>query len=179
MLAMKGDDGFKKQCNLSLDKERYAEVSQFTCLRMKVEISDEAEFCGFVIVGDLFVDSIPRKLHKLLSHHFTSYSHFCLYQQSLRDFVKHFEDNFFFGSYLAANVQMYEKQGSNYEEMLAMYNVIKSFSHVGEEQFYDSVCFVTYDNIYKTSAGPLIQYFDRQAGNTWRKANPNMISVHQ
>jgi hypothetical protein len=179
MLAMKGDDGFKRQCNLFLDRERYAEVSQFTCLRMKVEISDEAEFCGFVIVNDLFVDSIPRKLHKLLSHHFTSYSHFCLYQQSLRDFVKHFEDNFFFGSYLAANVQMYEKQGSNYEEMLAMYNVIKSFSHIGEEQFYDSVCFVTYDNIYKTSTGPLIQYFDRQAGNIWKKANPNMISVHQ
>jgi hypothetical protein len=169
MLAMKGDDGFKRQAQLKIDEHRYSMVSQYTCLRMKVDIGNEAEFCGYVIVGGIFVDSVFRKLHKALSHHFKSYAHFCLYQQSLRDFVQSFESDDFFFEYLVANAKIYKKLGFSISEVQAAYDAVKSISHMNEDQFYDSVCRVKFDNIYYTAkGGPLIQYFDRVSGSVWR-----------
>jgi sulfite reductase alpha subunit-like flavoprotein len=174
LFAMKGDDGFKRQCNLKLDSEAYAEVTSYTVLRMKVDISNAAEFCGYVISDSVFVDSIPRKLHKLLSHHFSSYKHFCEYQQSIRDFISEFEDDEFFLANLRGNVAVYKKQGASMQEISSMFDVLKSFSHIDEDQFYASCMRVTFDSIYKSSNGPLIQYFDVKDGKTWKDMNPDI-----
>ncbi|CAG8721266.1 1787_t:CDS:2, partial [Racocetra persica] len=81
LLAMKGDDGFKRQCNLKLDEERYEKVSQYTALKISLNALS-------------FVD----------------YHHFTKYQQSLRDYVKDFEDDTFVEAYIDANVKMYKKK---------------------------------------------------------------------
>jgi hypothetical protein len=163
LLAMKGDDGFKRQANLKLDEQRYEEVAQYTALKMKIMISREAEFCGYVITDNLFVDSIPRKLHKLLSHHFTDYIHFTQYQQSIRDFISQFEDDYFFSAYIDANAKIYESLGCGYDEIMIMYECLKSFAHINEQQFYEQTNRVTIDSIYKTAEDDyLIQYFNRQ-----------------
>jgi hypothetical protein len=163
LLAMKGDDGFKRQANLRLDEERYEKVAQYTALKMKIMISREAEFCGYVITDSLFVDSIPRKLHKLLSHHFKDYIHFTQYQQSIRDFIAQFEDDYFFSAYIDANAKIYESLGCGYDEIMIMYECLKSFAHINEDQFYEQTNRVTMDSLYKDASGDLlIQYFDRQ-----------------
>jgi hypothetical protein len=166
LLAMKGDDGFKRQANLRLDEDRYNEVAEYTALKMKIMISREAEFCGYVITDSLFVDSIPRKLHKLLSHHFVDYIHFTQYQQSIRDFISQFEDDYFFSAYIDANAKIYEPLGCGHDEIMAMYECLKSFSHLNVEQFYNVVYRVSFDSIYKNADEEfLIQYYEHQPEN--------------
>lgn len=159
-LAIKGDDGFERQANLKMDTERYDEVAEFTALKMKVDISEGAEFCGFVITDAMFVESIPRKLHKLLSHRFRDYKHFAQYQQSLRDFVSQFEDDTLFRAFIKANVDMYRKVGMSDQEMMSFYNAIKSFAHINQEQFFRVAQYVEMEPIYKRAeGGVLIQGF--------------------
>jgi len=163
LLAMKGDDGFKRQANLRLQEDRYENVAKYTALKMKICISREAEFCGYVITDSLFVDSIPRKLHKLLSHHFSDYLHFTQYQQSVRDFINQFEDDYLFNAYIDANAKIYESLGCGFDEIMIMYECLKSFSHIDVDQFYGSVHRVTFDSLYKNADEEfLIQYYEHQ-----------------
>lgn len=83
----KGDDYAKKQCNLVLRQERLDLIYRACPLKIRVSISDEAEFCGLVLCGGFIFTSLPRKLNKITAHRFRDYGHFCEYQTALRDYV--------------------------------------------------------------------------------------------
>lgn len=130
-MAMKGDDGFKRQAKLAVDGAAIAAISKFTNLNVKASVGLSAEFCGYAIFGTQFVDSIPRKLNKIAAHRFRSYEHFCEFQTGLRDWVaKHENDGVL--SFLVANCQLYQV---TYSEMNSMLNVIKSISKIDRYQF--------------------------------------------
>jgi len=153
MLAIKGDDGFKRQCSLKVSNERVEKLAQYSTLEIKLEISDNAEFCGYVITDSLFVESIPRKLHKISSHFFRDYTHFAQYQQSLRDFIADYEHDQLFTAYIQANVQMYKKFELSSAEVYAMYDAIKSLAHIDQEQFYKTFNYTEINPIIKTADG--------------------------
>jgi hypothetical protein len=132
MMAVKGDDGFKRQANLAIDRDAYSALERYTNLRIKLSLSNEAEFCGYAICDGAFVDSVFRKLHKLASHRFRDYKHFAEYQISLRDFVREFEVEGDAGFALACNAATY---GKTMGEAVAAYDCLKSFAHIDEETF--------------------------------------------
>lgn len=134
VLAIKGDDGFKRQANLKMHDQNYLMVSQYTNLKMKVQISNEAEFCGYVIKDGRFIDNHLRKLHKVLSHRFRDYKHFCEYQDSLRNYIDENErDMETYGQDFAPMTA--EAMGCDVETARSAYDCLKAYSHIDEETF--------------------------------------------
>lgn len=150
VIIYKGDDFVKRQCNLYEDEDRRKALDQVCAIKLRVNITPGAEFCGLVLEGGFIFPSITRKLDKVLSHRFRDYKHFCEYQTALRDWVDCVE------VYGAENVIGHnaEVQNTSYAHMDAQYDSIKSMSHINKEQFEE---FFT----YKTEA-PAIPTMSRQ-----------------
>lgn len=87
VIIYKGDDFVKRQCNLYEDEDRRKVLDQVCALKLRVNITPGAEFCGLVLEGGFIFTSITKKLDKVLSHRFRDYKHFCEYQTALRDWV--------------------------------------------------------------------------------------------
>jgi hypothetical protein len=148
MLICKGDDGFKRQMNQCIRQDRYAEISKFTNLKIKLSIGPEAEFCGFVIMDDNFIESIPRKHAKLVSHKFRDYEHFTEYQTSLRDWYNQIERSANIYDFISVNSKIYNQ---SFEQVRAMYDAIKSTAHINKNQFLNKWRLVNYNPIFKTA----------------------------
>lgn len=157
--VFKGDDGFKRQANLQVDPTRKETVSAYLTTSMTTAIGKSADFCGFTICEGAFVESIPRKLTKLLTHRFSSYKHFCQYQQTLLDYVSQMEDDFFFPLYVACNAKAYREKGITIADVNVMFDIIKSFSHINETQFRSLATLVEVEPIQPSSTGFVLGKF--------------------
>lgn len=91
LIEYKGDDFVKRQCNLELKTDRKAMMDKVCGLRIRVVISDGADFCGLILQNGTIFPSIARKVNKLSAHRFRTYEHFTEYLDSLRDWVKNVE----------------------------------------------------------------------------------------
>jgi hypothetical protein len=129
--AYKGDDGFKRQANMRISEERQGLLSQVCRLQIKAYVEDTAEFTGYAIGARSFCPSIPRKLAKIMGHDFNSYAHFCEYRKSISDWL-HEYDTQDTEDIIATNSDLF---GIPVGEVIAMVEIIRSFSHLGEEQF--------------------------------------------
>nr|QPL17790.1 replicase [Pistacia ribo-like virus] len=131
VLIYKGDDYCRKQCNLEIRYERLDMLYKCCPLKLRVYITDQAEFCGLVVCDGFIFPSLPRKLNKIAAHRFRDYQHFCEYQTSLRDYVSLVES---LGAeqVIACNAQTF---GNSFSNMEGIYDSIKSFSHINEKQF--------------------------------------------
>jgi len=128
--AIKGDDGFKYQSNLSIDEQRKQEVLEHVNLEIKLNISGTAEFCGYAIAGGSFVPSVFRALDRVLGKRFRDYAHFCEYQKSLRDWVRINEPSR--ANIIAVCAFMYNQP---MPATAAAYEVVQSCAHIDEAQF--------------------------------------------
>uniref|UniRef100_A0A1B6DRE7 Alphavirus-like MT domain-containing protein n=1 Tax=Clastoptera arizonana TaxID=38151 RepID=A0A1B6DRE7_9HEMI len=130
-IVFKGDDFCKHQCNLRVNEERLAEINSACDLGLRVDITDDAEFCGLTVVGDCVFPAILRKLNKVLSHRFRDYEHFCQYQTALRDWI-HLVEEFGADKVVGCNAFM---QKTTFEHIQSALDAIKAFSHINKAQF--------------------------------------------
>jgi hypothetical protein len=130
-IVNKGDDFVKRQCNLQLDVDRKRALDVACGLRIRVNISDGADFCGLILEDGKVFPSVVRKANKIISHRFKNYEHFTEYQESLRDWVGNVE-KYGAETVIGSNAKLYK---TNFEHMSAIYDGIRSMSHIGEEQF--------------------------------------------
>lgn len=127
----KGDDFNKRQLNLRVDAEMQTKINSACALQLRVSVSHSAEFCGLLFAHGTLFPSIPRKLNKIHAHRFKNYAHFCEYQTSLRDWVQRVA--------LMGEMQVIAHNSDhylcNYDEMTSALDVVKSVSHIDEQQF--------------------------------------------
>jgi len=135
VMAVKGDDGFKRQLNLKIVQERVDRLQSFCRLRIKAAIEPTAEFCGFAIGSRSFSPAIPRKFVKLMGHEFRDFNHFGEYRKSLIDWLKEFDEQGY-GDVMATNSKLFSVPVC---ELEAMMEVMKSVIHLGSDQFYATV----------------------------------------
>lgn len=156
VMVIKGDDGYKKQCNLKVVEERRLEVAQHVQSGMKLSVGLGAEFCGNVIIDGQCYPSIYRKAHKLVAHRFRDYKHFTEYQISLRDWVKkNSDDNSGYQNLISINARMYN---SSVEQTKALFEAIQSTAHIDEEQFLANWTYREEGHIHLTADGTV--HFD-------------------
>lgn len=127
----KGDDFNKRQLNLKINQDNKTRLEAACSLGLRITIADTSEFCGLMFSSGTLFPSIPRKLNKLSAHRFRDYKHFCEYQCSLRDWI----------SLIARNDEMHivahnsNHYKTDFTEMQAALDTIKSFAHIDFEQF--------------------------------------------
>lgn len=131
VIIYKGDDFVKYQCNLEAIPERKAALDEVCALKIRINITDGADFCGLVLEGGYIFPSIVRKANKIVAHRFRTYEHFTEYQESLRDWVRNVE-RFVPEVVIGCNARM---NGMTFEQVQAMYDGIISVSHLNKAQF--------------------------------------------
>jgi hypothetical protein len=135
-MAMKGDDGYKRQSNLKLNLVRMAEYESYSKMTIKISYDDPAEFCGCVIGRNSMAPNLYRRLCSLQGKSFKSYKAFADYQTSLRDWLRTII-NSDVNEVIALNALTFNP--SNPEETVpAMQGVLDdlvSFSHIDEAAF--------------------------------------------
>lgn len=106
VIIYKGDDFVKRQCCLEARQDRREKLDEVCSLKIRINISRGAEFCGLILEDGRIFPSVVRKANKVTAHSFRDYEHFTEYQQSLRDWVVNVEQ---FGAetVLACNAKLY------------------------------------------------------------------------
>jgi hypothetical protein len=133
-MVMKGDDLWKRQCNLKLMLDRLDKIRKYVNFELKVSIDDALEYCGNIVTSSGMYPNLQRKLYKILSHSFKDYKHFAEYQISLRDFMNlawSLDRNELF----AVNMDLV---GCGYNQVEGIFECIQSFAHISDKQFFES-----------------------------------------
>jgi hypothetical protein len=132
-MAIKGDDGFKRQANLKINSDIVKAISAQTVLEFKLDLDVPITFCGYVLVQGKLMPSISRKIIKIAGHRFKTYQHFTEYQESLRDWINKVpRDPVGNAAFLECNAQLV---GRSISDMQRMLDGIVSVSRIGKEQF--------------------------------------------
>lgn len=131
VINYKGDDFNKRGLNPRVNKEHKDAIDAACAIKLRVDISDSAEFCGLLFSHGVLFPSIPRKINKIVAHRFRDYAHFCEYQASLRDWMRNVKEY----NELRVVAHNAEHYWCSVEEMQAALDCIESISHIGEEQF--------------------------------------------
>jgi hypothetical protein len=142
VMAVQGDDGLKVQSRMLVDETMLTRVSLYSDFKLKVEIGKDVEFCGDVVAGNVMYPCIYRTVQKIFGNVFKNISHFQEYQVSLRDKINYIE-RLGVSSVIAANCKTYNV---GFETVNCMYDMIKSFSHINEEQFLEVFKQVEFDH---------------------------------
>lgn len=131
VIIYKGDDFVKRQCCLEARQDRREKLDEVCSLKIRINVSRGAEFCGLILEDGKIFPSVVRKANKVSAHRFRDYEHFTEYQQALRDWVANVEQ---FGAevVMACNAKMY---GMPFSQVESMYDGIKSACHMNERQF--------------------------------------------
>lgn len=131
VIIYKGDDFVKRQCCLETRQDRREKLDEVCSLKIRINISRGAEFCGLILEDGRIFPSVVRKANKVTAHSFRDYEHFTEYQQSLRDWVVNVEQ---FGAetVLACNAKLY---GVPFSQIETMYDGIKSVCHMNQRQY--------------------------------------------
>ncbi|AYO99569.1 replicase [Goji berry chlorosis virus] len=132
VLLGKGDDGLKRQANLTYNRSLVEKFSKYTKLQFKVDIDKPVNFCGYSLVGAKLFPCIMRKAQKIAGHKFRDYEHFCEYQQSLRDWV--LLCNKIGYSQTVLSTAMFT--GIPHDLVWNMLYAVQSVSHINREQFH-------------------------------------------
>lgn len=80
-MVMKGDDLWKRQCNLMLDRLKV--IQKYIQFNLKVMLDETLEYCGNIMTPNGMYPNLQRKLYKVLSFFSVIMSIFVL----LRDFM--------------------------------------------------------------------------------------------
>jgi hypothetical protein len=160
-VAIKGDDGFKRQVNLSINEARRARVAAYTSLQIKISFEDPAEFCGCVIGAGAMAPNLYRRLVSVQGKAFKDYTSFALYQVSLRDWLK---DIVGCGperraEVLALNTATFALDKDDlfptFNSIEAVLDALISLSHISREQFEAAVHEHAEVEIHMSAAGPV------------------------
>nr|AMQ23297.1 RNA-dependent RNA polymerase [Mangifera indica latent virus] len=131
-MAIKGDDGFKRQMNLKVNRDMVEAIKQQTILKFKLDLDVPVTFCGYAL-SDALYPNIVRKLIKISTHRFRDYAHFCEYQISLRDWVNKIPvGDKKIKKFLEVNAKL---AGRSEVDMMRCFNQIVSFSRIGKDTF--------------------------------------------
>jgi len=138
-MAIKGDDGFKRQCELKVNPVHLANLQVSTRLQSIMCEEDPAEFCGKV-VGRIMCQNIMRKFISITSKTYQDYSHFAQTQESIRDWVNKIESSpdRVLDEIIAQNAALLsseEADGNAVARVRDIFDTIKSFGHVGREDW--------------------------------------------
>nr|QUW17250.1 replication-associated protein [Rice stripe necrosis virus] len=132
-MAIKGDDGFKRQMNLRVNKDIVQAVKAFTPLEFKLDINVPLTFCGYALVGGAMYPNIVRKAIKISTHRFKSYEHFPEYQESLRDWLNSLpKDPINRAIFLHVNAEL---AGKGMNDMQRVLDSITSVASISRSQF--------------------------------------------
>lgn len=130
-MEIQGDDAKKTQVGLKADAQALGSIANYSDFKLKVNIGKNQEFCGNVEIDGTLVPSVHRMFKKLSAQTFKSAKHFYEYKMAILDKIKRIErvghQITVAASASAINV--------SYEEMDALYDSVKSFSHISYEQF--------------------------------------------
>lgn len=107
------------------------EINTACALGLRAKISASTDFCGLMFAEGNLYPSIPRKINKISAHRFKTYTHFCEYQASLRDWINLIEQLETI-TVIGCNAAHH---GTSYDEMEAAYEFIDSISHLNRDQF--------------------------------------------
>jgi hypothetical protein len=158
-LAIKGDDGFKRQVNLHIDETARDRVAMYSTLQIKISFEDPAEFCGCVIGQGAMAPNLYRRLTSIHGKSFRDYHAFALYQVSLRDWLQPIiargpEAR---AEILALNTAVFtpalQDSSLTFPAMEAVLDQLVSFSHISEEQFMRAVHSYTEVVVQMTASG--------------------------
>nr|UCJ02336.1 237k protein [Beet necrotic yellow vein virus] len=132
-MAMKGDDGFKRQANLKINDQMLKLIKKETVLDFKLDLNVPITFCGYALSNGHLFPSVSRKLTKIAAHRFREYKHFCEYQESLRDWIKNLpKDPAVYADFLECNASL---SCRNVDDVQRWLDAIISVSRIGHEQF--------------------------------------------
>uniref|UniRef100_A0AAU7PEV3 RNA-dependent RNA polymerase n=1 Tax=Rhizoctonia solani beny-like virus 2 TaxID=2818417 RepID=A0AAU7PEV3_9VIRU len=140
-MAVKGDDGFKRQCKLHLDEERKNRVAAYTRLTMKLSFEDPAEFCGCTLGMGIMAPNLYRRLNSVTGRVFKDYKAFADYQTSLRDWLSYILNNGVdhTNAILAINTLTFAQDPQNpaatFPAIESVLHQLVSVAHISEEQF--------------------------------------------
>nr|WJJ60798.1 putative replicase P1 protein [Carrot associated RNA virus 1] len=141
VIVIKGDDGLKRQANMSYRSDVVEDLKNFLKMQFKVDIDIPITFCGYFLSGSTLLPDIVRKAFKIVGHKFRDYEHFCQYQQSLRDWV-------LVVNKLGLQV-IVETTANNYKltpgYCYHLFYAIVSLTHIGRKQFEKEFKFRTFD----------------------------------
>lgn len=84
VIIYKGDDFVKYQCGLEARMDKKEWLDEVCALKIRINISRGADFCGLILEDGRMFPSIIRKANKVVAHRFRSYEHFAEYQESPR-----------------------------------------------------------------------------------------------
>jgi hypothetical protein len=127
----KGDDHNQTGMNPTIDMGLLNYIQSFTNMRIKVKVKTEGEFCGMTLTQEGLFPNIYRRLQKISGCQWRSYEHFCEYQKSLRDYLKHIQ---MLGTQkvLTASALL---MNSTIHEMTEVLYCIDSWSHIDKAQW--------------------------------------------
>ncbi|AEK48983.1 polyprotein [Beet soil-borne mosaic virus] len=132
-MAMKGDDGFKRQANLKINTDILKLIKKETVLDFKLDLNVPITFCGYALSNGHLFPSVSRKLTKIAAHRFREYKHFCEYQESLRDWIKNLpKDPNVYADFLECNASLSCRTTDDVQRWL---DAIISVSRIGYAQF--------------------------------------------
>lgn len=137
VVMSKGDDFNKSQLDLHIDETAMAQLKTWSPLRFTVKISDNGEFCGYLVTSSGLIPNPIRRVWKIMGCRWRNYKHFCEYQKSLRDYVRMIKSvgkmKCIVGCMMTYKVTTQEAE--------AAIEYIESVSHLSEEQWKQQVKF--------------------------------------
>jgi hypothetical protein len=154
-MAIKGDDGFKRQLNLRADAEHAAKLDSCTRLQSVMCVEEPAEFCGKV-VGTIMCQNIMRKFTSVTSKTYIDYQHFAQTCESSRDWCQkiHNLPAADYDEVLAQNAALIAPEDTNansVEMVRSIFDTIVSLSHLSESDFYDMFKLVETPRFFPTA----------------------------
>lgn len=141
ILVIKGDDGLKRQANITCDPDVLVSMKRFLKMDFKIDIDVPITFCGYFLSGGVLLPDVIRKCFKILGHRFRDYEHFTEYQQSLRDWVLTVNK-------IGINDICHVTSTSydlGFDYVYSLLNSIISLTHIGEFQFYNTFIHKEFD----------------------------------
>lgn len=130
-LEVQGDDAKKTQVGLVVNNEAMKEIGTYSHFKLKVNIGNNQEFCGNVEIDGTLVPSIHRMFKKISAKSFKGPKQFYEYKMSILDKIARIEkvgaERAIIASAMAVKVHR--------NEMVSLYDFIKSYSHISWEQY--------------------------------------------
>lgn len=163
-MAIKGDDGFKRQLNLRVDTDHAAKLDAHTRLQSVMCVEEPAEFCGKV-VGTIMCQNIMRKFTSVTSKTYIDYQHYAQTCESSRDWCQKLHnlpvDDF--NEVLAQNAALIapdDPNASSVEMVRSIFDTVVSLSHLSESDFGDMFQLVETPRFHpagpETAANPVV-----------------------
>lgn len=140
VIVGQGDDCFIYGIGLKLDEDRLSDVSNYTKMKLKVQISGIISFCGMSYSNGNFYLDLSRRYKKIVGTSYRDYTHFAEVQNSIRDFLLDVKQSHTEGisSTIKANISVpthHPDYSRQFEFQLEIFHALESLAHINSKQF--------------------------------------------